>query len=372
MLSIDQILTSIENDEEAALILSYLGIKWADEPLIMKLGGFQKFLKSDLLLRKLEQKIASDSNAKFLATLRESLDRFYKEKGFLLTPHGSLGFWQIKNAPLVLFGHFNRAVLHEKNSVAIVGSRKAGGEALKWTRDLSSILAKCGLNIISGGANGVDFAAHEGAISAGGSTLIVSGVACSLSISDINGPLRALGLEKHCVLFPYGPTTPQGKFMFVGRNQYVVALAKAVVVVQGDKASGTLHTARFAKELGVALFAIPGALSNPLSFAPNQLLEEGSARALVDFDQFAAALVTKSPKPLKSQAKVEKEELAIMNREPLPPLLKLLKDKGKQASMDELIIWSGRSYLSIQQDMLRFEMDGLVYKRGSQFVLADN
>ena len=373
MLDLKNIFTIINTDEEAALLLSCIGINWSDWPLIMKLGGPQEFLRCALVAAKLKQKISKEPLLlRLLSSLREGLDRFYEEKGFLLSPGTSNIFSQLKNAPVLFFGRFNRALLEEKPSVAIVGSRTADSEAVKLARALGAVLAKRGITIISGGATGIDFAAHEGAIGALGSTVIVSGVACSFEVSDIGGRLRALGLLNQCVLFPYGPTTPQGKFMFVERNKYVAALADAVVVVQGNQSSGTLHTARFAKELNVPLFALPGAINNPLSFVPNLLLSEGSARAVVDFDQFADSLVTKSAKPLKSQAKVEKSGSVFASAELLPPLLKLIKDKGKQASMDELIVWSGRSYLSIQQDMLRFEMDGLIFKRGSQFVLADN
>lgn len=365
MLNSNNSVSAIKNNQERALLLSSLGITRDDWPLIEKLGGPDLFVKSDLFLKKLAQKKAHEpSLEKFLATMREGLDAFYEKDGFLIDTREIPQLGTIKNLPLVFFGRFQQALLKRRPCVALVGSRMADHIALKITHDLSAQLAERGICVVSGGAQGIDFAAHEGALSAGGSTIIVSGVACSFSKPDINPMLRALGLENQCVLFPYGPTQPQGKFMFVERNRYVAALADAVVVVQGNSGSGTLHTARFAQELNIPLFAIPGALNNPLSFAPNFLLSQGKARALIDIRQieelFSEARPTISKKKVKEKP-TEKISSA---------LLKLLKDRGGLATMDELMLWSQRSYLSLQGELLEYEMEGLVVKRGAHYVVA--
>lgn len=366
MFNLNNIVASIKNSQEKALLFSCLGITRGDWPLIEKLGGPDLFIESDLFLKKLEQKMVHEPIVgKFLTTLREGLDKFYEHDGFLIDTRDVPQLSTIKNLPLVFFGRFKQALLKQRPCIALVGSRMADHSALKITHHLSAQLADRGICVVSGGAAGIDFAAHEGAVSAGGSTIIVSGVACSFLKSDINPLLRGLGLENQCVLFPYGPTMPQGKYMFVERNRYVVALADAVVVVQGNSGSGTLHTARFAEELNIPLFAIPGALNNPLSFAPNSLLSQGKARALIDVQQLEELFSS-----TRHVAKKKVKETSPLPEKLSSALLNLLKDRGGLATMDELMLWSQRPYLSLQGELLEYEMEGLVVKQGAHYVLA--
>ncbi len=372
MSDLNALIDTIHDEQEARLLLSAAGFLRADWPFIEKLGGALSLVKSDLMRKKMHELQAKDRWFRnFLLHYEAYFKHFLSEQGALLGPHETPFCAAILQAPLVAFSRFNHALLTKRPRVAIVGSRQADHEALILTKKLSATLASRDITIVSGGAAGIDTEAHQGAVDASGSTIIVSGMACSFKDNALNYRWRNLKLYEQCIFYPYGPMSPQGKFMFVGRNLYIVALADAVVVVQGSPGSGTLHTAQFAKNLSVPMFAIPGQTDKELSYVPNMLIAKQDAEELVDFEHFADSLMTKSPKPLKSQQKVEEEKRLIPQRE-LPALLSLLKDKGKRATMDELIQWSGRSCASIQQEMLGFEMDGLVIRQGSQFVLRLN
>lgn len=373
MLSINYVIEESSDEKKAALILSALGFMRSDWATLQKLGGASAVVKSDILGEKLRKCEATDRwfNA-FLNEFQHYFSHFEENHGALVSPEDALFADAIPHAPLVVFSRFNHVLLKKRPSVAIVGSRKADKEALAITRALSAALAARGIVVVSGGAVGIDSEAHQAAVDAGGSTIIVSGVACSFKDNDLNYRWRTLKLHEQCVLYPYGPASPQGKFMFVGRNQYIAALADAVVVVCGSPGSGTLHTAQFAKKMRIPLFALPGDSRKELSYVPNMLIAKGEAQALHDFGHFADSLMTKSSKPLKSQNKIEKESKNMIIQAALPALLQLLKDKGKRATMDELMQWSELSCASIQQEMLNFEMDGLVFRQGSQFVLRLN
>jgi len=354
-------LFDLKNDDEALMLLSAIGMNWADWPAISKLGGARVILNSPHVERLIS---ANQALAKPLDNLRSKLDSFYERAGFLLSPQSWSGsrLARVSKAPLVFWGRGQAHILKNLPMVAIVGSRKADNDGLKESFKLAQVLASHGISIVSGGALGVDSAAHQGSLAGGTYTVVVSGLACSWVHDERPAHIAGLASDRHCVLYPYGPTTPQGKFMFVERNRYVVALADAVVIVQGQEGSGTVHSARFAKSHNIPLFAIPGSRNNPLSLVPNQLIAAQQASAVVDFEQFARLLMTKTAKPHKKQAK---------NPVELPPILQLIKEH-KALTMGEISILSGQSLLALQQEMLEYEMEGLVLKQGPQFVLPAN
>ncbi len=140
-------------------------------------------------------------------------------------------------------GHF-----HEKGpSVSIVGARAAGREGLQIAYDLGVSLAQAGYRVISGGALGIDGAAHRGALRGQGYTLAILG--CGL---DTDYPARHAGLFAEIeasgggILSPFETGYPPLPANFVRRNKLIALLADVVVVVEAQAASGSLHTARFA------------------------------------------------------------------------------------------------------------------------------
>jgi DNA processing protein len=260
---------------------------------------------------------------------------------------------------LVFFGQLNKHLIEQNPMVAIVGSRQASKEAIAKTLSLSKALAQYGILIVSGGAFGIDQAAHEGALACGGSTIKVLGSPC-LGNKMPNNP----GL---CVIFPYGPFTPQGKFMFVERNRYVVSLAKVVVIMEGKKGSGTLHTARFAKALNIPIYVLPGEESDPLSYVPNYLLAQQIAKPLTDFADLASEIGGLRPN-IKQGSKCPKVQSVLPKN--LPFLLQLLHDHKNRLTLDEIIAITKMPLLELQKALLNFEIEGRIVREGAQFVLT--
>jgi DNA processing protein len=363
----DLLLAQLKSDDEALMIMSALGLTMNEWPFIKNNGGALNMLSSDLFINLLEKRVSAHPQLnKHWSFLRENLDFFYEHKGFLCTPinFSGLRLFKLPRGPLVFFARHNKACIQSLPQVAIVGARDACERGLQWTKRLAQSLARFNINIISGGALGVDREAHWGALLENKRTCIVSGLTCDLRDKTIifnNKYNNYLAL-----LYPFGPFFPQAKYMFVERNKYVAALSDALVVVQGREGSGTLHTAKFAESLKVPLYAIPGALDNTLSYVPNKLLEEKRAMALTNFEHLAHFLLDKAPNIKKKQPKAEEEP----SEELVPELLKLIKNNGNALSMSQILDLSKKSFLAAQKELLEFELEGKIIKRGSQFVLT--
>lgn len=355
------ILHEIKTDEEAMLLLSALGFFMADWPCINKLGGPKELLASKWVLPGLKI-------LKPVKDYRARLDKFLATDGFIFSAlRKPSPIFKCNKAPLAFLGRFNQELLAEENVISVVGSRNASALGQASAKKLSETLAEQGITIASGGAIGIDKVAHQSALLAGGKTIAISGTACDLSSDDPCAKFFLPHAKKSLVLYPYGPFLPQQKFMFVERNRFVAAIAKAVVVVEGKVGSGTLHTANFAKKLKVPLYALPGALDNPLAFAPNSLLAEGNAQAVADFRQFALIWVAKTANTSKRLKKVLNNGASDAE---LPELLKLIRENENSLGFDELLKITGKSYSALQRELFDFELSGRILKRGSQFVLT--
>jgi DNA processing protein len=188
-------------------------------------------------------------------------------------------------------------------AVAIVGTRRADPDALTHARELARELVERGAGIVSGGAEGIDAAAHRGALDAEGLTWVVQAA-----------PLDRLYPRRHRRLFAeilergggWLSETPPGEpaypARFLARNRIVAALADAVVVVQAPARSGALSTARHAQALRRALFAVPHAPWDPRGDGCLRLLRDG-ARPCTAARDVAEALGLEAKPPRRRRAK---------------------------------------------------------------------
>jgi DNA processing protein len=161
--------------------------------------------------------------------------------------------------------------------VAIVGSRRATPYGLEIARSLAADLATAGVCVVSGMARGIDAAAHEGALSAGGATIAVLASGADVPSPRSNAGLYARVIEAGAVVSERPPGAAASKHEYPVRNRIIVAMSRAVVVVQGETRSGSSHSASWASRLNRQLFAVPGDVRSPLSALPHALLREGVA-----------------------------------------------------------------------------------------------
>lgn len=195
----------------------------------------------------------------------------------------------LPHRPALLIAEGERPDALEAPRVAIVGTRRATPHGLADARELGASLAEAGITVISGMAIGIDGAAHEGAVGAGGGAIGV--VATGLDIEyprrhgALYGQVRAHGL----VLGEtgYGIRPDPGRFPV--RNRIIAALADLVVVVEATLTGGARITAEHAVRFDRAVFAVPGSRRNPAAAGTNALIADG-AYPLTDWSDVVLAL----------------------------------------------------------------------------------
>ena len=136
-------------------------------------------------------------------------------------------------------------------TVAIVGTRRPIPAAASFARELARQVARRGSVVVSGGAVGIDAAAHEGALDAGGRTWVVSGTGHGVLYPKQHGPLFERIVEGGgAMVWPFPQGTRGHPARFLQRNGVLVALAEVLVIVQAGFPSGALNAACWARRLG--------------------------------------------------------------------------------------------------------------------------
>ena len=186
----------------------------------------------------------------------------------------------IPDPPTVLYswGGFEPRDL---NAVAIVGSRRCSMYGREQAERFGSLLAGAGITVVSGGARGIDSAAHRGALAhPQGRTIAVLGSGLDVLYPPENEPLFKQIGERGVVISEFPLGTPPNRENFPRRNRIVSGLSRGVLVVEADEKSGALITARQAcDDHGRPVFAMPGRVDNPLSAGPHQLIRDGAVLA---------------------------------------------------------------------------------------------
>ena len=161
--------------------------------------------------------------------------------------------------------------------VAIVGSRRADPYGIELTRELARDLARAGVCIVSGGAEGIDAAAHRAALEADGRTVAVLGTGVDVAYPVAHRVLfdRILAAGG-ALVSEYDDGAPGARWTFPQRNRIVSGLSEAVVVVRAGEKSGALITADWARRQGIPVFAVPGDVREEGSAGPIALLRRGA------------------------------------------------------------------------------------------------
>jgi len=182
---------------------------------------------------------------------------------------------QIYDPPIVLYVK-GRLTARDKNAVAMVGSRLTTHYGLETARKLAYQLAYVGVTVVSGGARGIDTAAHQGALSAKGRTVAVLGNGINIVFPSENVELfeRIAGHGAVLTQFPFNRKADKQSFPI--RNRIVAGMSLGTVVVEANLSSGALITANFAVEYGRQVFAVPGRIDSPQSKGCHDLIKKGA------------------------------------------------------------------------------------------------
>ena len=182
---------------------------------------------------------------------------------------------QIYEPPIVLYVK-GALTARDKNAVALVGSRTTTPYGVETARKLAYQLAYVGVTVVSGGARGVDTAAHQGALTAKGRTIAVLGTGINLVFPSENAELFERIAANGAVITQFPFNRPADKQSFPIRNRIVAGMTLGTVVVEANLTSGALITANFATEYGRQVFAVPGRIDSPRSKGCHDLIKKGA------------------------------------------------------------------------------------------------
>ncbi|NCC95966.1 MAG: DNA-protecting protein DprA [Synergistales bacterium] len=235
-------------------------------------------------------------------------------------------------------------------SVSVVGTRRCSTYGVAVANSLGLKLAQGKISVISGGASGVDGAAHSGALDGGGYTLAVLGTGVDLVYPRGHDRLFSSILRSGGGLISRFPMGESGqRWNFPKRNGMIAALATHVVVVESPMTGGSMITARLAGEIGREIWAVLGPIDRDISKGSNRLIFDG-AQPLWDLDHFMGLLVGEGQLPLFG----DRDE---------SPVLKGIRISGK-VTLDELSNRVGLSVPEVMASLVSLEMDGKVYRSG--------
>jgi len=278
---------------------------------------------------------------------------------------------EIYDPPPLLYVKGNIDLLN-RHTISIVGARRPTPYGNQMAERLAKDLADRGLVITSGLARGIDASAHKGALaSAVGTTIGVLGCGVDVVYPKENKRIFEQIEQRGAVIseFPLGTfPAPQN---FPIRNRILAGMALGVVVVEGQQYSGSLITARLAMEFGREVFGVPGNVTQPSSFGPNQLIKQG-AKLVTSWEDVVEELPTPVRAELMPVESVPHEERAALVEESLAPLEKplyVLLSVDEACHVDDLVEKSGLSSSEVLAALFDLELKGVVRQLpGKQFL----
>ena len=291
------------------------------------------------------------------------------ELGWLEAPHHHLVSFtdprypallrSLAQAPIALYVDGNIEVLSEPG-LAIVGSRNPTAQGRDNAFEFAKYLASRGLTIISGLAEGIDTAAHRGALAAQGTTIAVLGCGLDIIYPASNQPLSRKIAQSGALISEFALETPPRAAHFPQRNRIIAALSLGTLVVEAARQSGSLITARLAGEVGREVFAIPGSIHNPLSRGCHQLIRQGAKLTETAADILSelnfSMFFSDDPKSTKHvaassipEAGMDKDHKILLDALGFDP-----------TDVDQLVVRSGFKADAVSSMMLILELEGHV------------
>jgi len=207
-------------------------------------------------------------------------------------------------------------------AVSIVGTRRMTPYGARVARELGGACAEAGIVVVSGLAQGIDSAAHEGALDARGTTVAVLGAGIASYLADARGRRRRLAhtiRASGALISEFPPDAPPQNWTFAQRDATIAALGELTVVVEAPVDSGALITAAEARKLRRPVYAVPGPIGVAASAGANALIASGKAEALTGASMLLEALGAPAPAATEHRDEVAMRVLDALAAAPADP-----------------------------------------------------
>jgi DNA processing protein len=277
---------------------------------------------------------------------------------------------QIYDPPVLLHVRGDPQVLNLP-SLSIVGTRRPTLYGTQMAQRLGRDLAARGLVIVSGMARGIDAIGHQGGMDANGRAIGVLGTGIDVCYPKENKKLYEKVLERGAIISEFPLRTHPAPENFPVRNRIVAGMPLGVVVIEGAQYSGSLITARLAMEFGREVFGVPGNVTQPVSFAPNQLIKQGAKLVTCADD-----VIEELPTPVRRAALLQAEQpeaeqrnlLAAASLNGSQKKLYELLNAEEPMPIDDIVERSGLNSSDVLATLFDLEMKGIIRQLpGKQF-----
>lgn len=266
----------------------------------------------------------------------------------------------IRDAPELIYTEGNVNLLNTYG-IAIIGSRKCSKEGIEIAKKYARELALHGITIISGLAEGIDTAAHIGALEVEGKTIAVLGNGFNNIFPQANEKLFKKIAEKGLVVTEYPENEKAKSEYFLRRNRIVSALSIGVLIIEAKHRSGTSVTARLAKQQGKEIFCIPHAINDRNGIGTNRLIKNGAklvteTRDIIENFYFLKYDETKIKNLKTHKPKLESRYQQVFNKIGDTPIEK-----------EELCYKTKKDISEINEILLVLELKGYIRKVGGGY-----
>jgi len=267
-----------------------------------------------------------------------------------------------EDAPVVLYVKGEMDCLGQM-SLALVGSRAASYYGCRSAKTFAQAFVQAGMMVVSGLARGIDTAAHQGSLEAGGKTIAVIGCGFNYIYPKENHPLMETISRHGAVVSEFACTMPPLKQNFPWRNRIISALSRATVVIEAGKKSGALITADYALSQNKDVFVLPSNIDNETALGSNQLIQDGARVAL-------------NPDDVLSQVKYDHTPLSSSDNRPVL----LLSDEqsrvypyitNQPVHINELVRRSGLNISSLMNITLSLELKRTIRQLPGQYYVRN-
>ena len=302
------------------------------------------------------------------ARLPQRLDYFCRHNSVQILAYTDTAYPQslqnLSDKPLVLY--IKGKLPEAPYALAIVGSRRCTEYGVRAAACFAQAMTREGIPIISGGAKGIDTAAHEACLQAGGVTVAVLGCGLDIVYPSENAKLFARIAERGALVTEYPPGVPPAAANFPARNRIIVGLSQAVLVAEAGKRSGAVITANIAADEGREVYCVPGNIFDGSSIGCHELIRTGAK--LVDMPQdilddkrsWQQAMNRRITQPsiFDGAPQEPKPAPAPVTTELGAKLLALLQ--AGALSLEKLTEQSGAAFAAVSMELLDLQAAGLV------------